>query len=91
MVTTIQTGVIGLVLNNYMEAATASLLVPGMCLVVNAIVLLIVGSLPGGKKKVKRTRYKDAALIGIAQGLAVLPGISRSGSTISACSPKKPY
>ena len=85
MVTTIPTGVIGLVLNNYMEAATASLLVPGMCLIVNAIVLLIVGSLPGGKKKVKRTRYKDAALIGIAQGLAVLPGISRSGLTISAC------
>lgn len=85
LVTTIPTGIIGIVMNNYMEAATASLLVPGMCLIVNAIILLIVGSLPGGKKKVKRTSYKDAALIGIAQGLAVLPGISRSGSTISAC------
>lgn len=85
LVTTIPTGIIGIVMNNFMEAATASLLVPGMCLIVNAIILLIVGSLPGGKKKVKRTSYKDAALIGVAQGLAVLPGISRSGSTISAC------
>ena len=68
-----------------MDAATSSLLVPGMCLIVNAIILLVVGSMPGGKKKVKRARYKDAALIGVAQGLAVLPGISRSGSTISAC------
>ena len=85
MVTTIPTGIIGIVLNNYMDAATSSLLVPGMCLIVNAIILLIVGSMPGGKKKVKRARYKDAALIGVAQGLAVLPGISRSGSTISAC------
>ena len=85
LVTTIPTGIMGIVINNYMEAATASLLVPGMCLIVNAIVLLVVGSLPGGKKKVKRASYKDAAMIGIAQGLAVLPGISRSGSTISAC------
>lgn len=85
LVTTIPTGIIGIVLNNFMEAATSSLLVPGMCLIINAIVLLIVGSLPGGKKKVKRTSYKDAAIIGIAQGIAVLPGISRSGSTISAC------
>ena len=85
MVTTIPTGIIGIIINNHMEAATASLLVPGMCLIVNAIILLVVGSLPGGKKKVKRASYKDAAMIGIAQGLAVLPGISRSGSTISAC------
>ena len=85
MVTTIPTGIIGIIINKYMEAATASLLVPGMCLIVNAIILLVVGSLPGGKKKVKRASYKDAAMIGIAQGLAVLPGISRSGSTISAC------
>ena len=85
LITTVPTGIIGTVLNNSMEAATASLLVPGMCLVINAIVLLVVDSLPGGKKKVKRASYKDAVLIGIAQGLAVLPGISRSGSTISAC------
>ena len=56
-----------------------------MCLVINAIILLVVESLPGGKKKVKKASYKDASLIGVAQGLAVLPGISRSGSTISAC------
>ena len=85
LITTLPTGIIGIVLNNFMETATSSLLIPGMCLVINAIILLIVESLPGGKKKVKRASFKDAALIGVAQGLAVLPGISRSGSTISAC------
>ena len=85
LVTTIPTGIIGIIFNSFMDAATSSLLVPGICLVVNAIVLLILGSLPGGKKKVKAASYKDAAVIGGAQGLAVLPGISRSGSTISAC------
>nr|WP_291234713.1 undecaprenyl-diphosphate phosphatase [Frisingicoccus sp.] len=85
LATSVPTALIGLILNNVMEAATNSLLVPGICLIINAIILLVVGSLPGGKKKVKKTSYKEAAVIGVAQGLAVLPGISRSGSTISAC------
>ncbi len=85
LVTTIPTGIIGVVLNNVVASASNSLLIPGICLVINAIVLLIIGSLPGGKKKVKKSSYKDAAVIGVAQGIAVLPGISRSGSTISAC------
>lgn len=85
LVTTIPTGIIGIVFNSFMDAATSSLLVPGICLVINAIILLVVGSLPGGTKKVKACNYKEAAIIGVAQGIAVLPGISRSGSTISAC------
>lgn len=85
LATSVPTALIGLILNNVMDAATSSLLVPGICLIINAIILLVVGSLPGGKKKVKKTSYKEAAVIGVAQGLAVLPGISRSGSTISAC------
>lgn len=85
LTTTIPTGIIGIIFNRFMDAATSSLLVPGICLIINAIVLLVVGSIPGGNKKVKATSYKDAAVIGVAQGIAVLPGISRSGSTISAC------
>ena len=85
LVTTLPTGVLGIVLNSVAASASASLLLPGICLLINAIVLLIVGSLPGGKKKVKKSSYNDAAVIGAAQGIAVLPGISRSGSTISAC------
>lgn len=85
LITTIPTGILGIVLNSFMDKATSSLWIPGMCLVINAIILLVVESLPGGKKKVKKASYKDASLIGVAQGLAVLPGISRSGSTISAC------
>lgn len=85
LVTTIPTGIIGVVLNNVVASASSSLLIPGICLVINAIVLLVVGSMEGGKKKVKKSSYKDAAVIGVAQGIAVFPGISRSGSTISAC------
>jgi undecaprenyl-diphosphatase len=85
LVTSIPTGIMGVLFNDLVASASNSLLIPGICLIINAIVLLVVGSLPGGKKKVKRSSYKDAAVIGVAQGVAILPGISRSGSTISAC------
>lgn len=85
IVTTIPTGVIGLVFSGPIEMASNTLIVPGVCLVITAIVLLLVDGRPNGKKKAKATNYKDAGLIGIAQGIATLPGISRSGSTIAAC------
>ena len=85
LITTIPTGIIGLLLRPMIEKASQSLLVPGICLVITAIILLISDNGGSGKKKIKRAKYKDAALIGAAQGIATLPGISRSGTTIAAC------
>lgn len=85
IVTTIPTGVIGVVFSGLIEQASNTLIVPGVCLVITAIILLLVDGRPNGAKKAKATKYSDAALIGVAQGIATLPGISRSGSTIAAC------
>jgi len=85
LVTTIPTGIIGLLLEPLVKRADNSLLIPGICLVITAIILLISDSAVPGRKKVKRTSYRDAALVGAAQGVAVMPGISRSGATITAC------
>lgn len=85
IVTTIPTGIIGVVFSGLIEKASETLIVPGICLVLTAIILLLVDGRPNGRKKAKATGYKDAALIGVAQGVATLPGISRSGSTIAAC------
>ena len=85
LVTSIPTGVIGIILSRFMDTITGSLLVPGLCLIVTAILLLIADVLPGGQKKVKATGCGSAAAVGLAQGIAVLPGLSRSGTTITAC------
>ena len=85
IVTSIPTAVLGLLLKPVIDAASSVLVIPGICLVITAIVLLLVDGWQGGHKKAKATTYKDAAVIGIAQGIATLPGISRSGSTIAAC------
>ena len=38
----------------------------------------------GGKRKLEEIGYKEALLVGLAQSLALMPGVSRSGITISA-------
>ena len=52
-------------------------------LVVTGLVLAIASRLPLGSRKLDDANPKDALVIGVAQLLAVLPGISRSGLTIS--------
>lgn len=52
----------------------------GLLLCINGIVLTVSDFLPGGNRPI--TPWK-ALSIGIAQAIAILPGISRSGSTIS--------
>lgn len=85
IVTSIPTAIIGLILSGLTEAASSVLVIPAVGLLITAIELLLVDGRKGGKKKAKATTYKDAGIIGIVQGIATVPGISRSGSTISAC------
>lgn len=85
LVTTIPTGIMGIAFGSLIEKASNTLLVPGICLVITAILLLIADTCPAGKKKVKKTSYVNAVTIGIAQGFATFPGLSRSGTTITAC------
>lgn len=85
IVSTIPTGVIGYVGGDLVEAASAILLVPGICLVVTACLLFISDRVRDGKKRPLQATYADSFIIGICQGIATLPGISRSGTTITAC------
>lgn len=56
----------------------------GWALVVTGIILLIGQRLATGSRKLLSGRIPDAVVIGIAQMFALIPGISRSGITISA-------
>lgn len=51
------------------------------CFLITAVMLLVSGFV---KPKKQEITYLDAAIIGCVQGLAAMPGISRSGSTVSA-------
>ncbi|MBA2666461.1 MAG: undecaprenyl-diphosphate phosphatase [Trueperaceae bacterium] len=77
----IPTAVIGLALRPVFEHLNA--IVPvSIALVVTGIVLWTAPK-GGPKDTIRSLTFRDAVLAGIAQGLAVIPGISRSGATIA--------
>lgn len=85
IVSTIPTGIIGYVGADLVTAASEALIVPGICLIITAALLFVCDRIPEGHKKPKQTSYANAFIIGICQGVATLPGLSRSGTTITAC------
>ncbi len=85
IVSTIPTGIIGYIARDLVEAASEILWIPGICLIVTAVLLIISDRLPEGKKTPKNVTYTNAFGVGICQGIATLPGLSRSGTTITAC------
>ena len=67
-----------------MKALGSNYLLVGLMLILTGLVLYICDHLPRGKKDEKEMNVWDALLVGFAQALAVIPGLSRSGMTISA-------
>ena len=53
-------------------------------LLVTGCILFLSDRYGGGRKTAKNATIKDALLVGLAQGVATIPGLSRSGCTISA-------
>lgn len=82
LVGTIPTGLIGVALESIIEDSFSSLTLVAICLLITGVMLYLAETLgiSSGKKAIS---YKDALIIGTVQGIAVFPGISRSGSTIS--------
>lgn len=85
IVSTIPTGVIGFFGRDVVSMASEILIVPGICLIVTAVLLFVADHVKDGDKLPKNVTYTNAFSVGIAQGIATLPGLSRSGTTITAC------
>ncbi len=80
----VATGMIGILLYNFAGILFGSTLLVGFMLLVTGGILFLLTIIPEGKKQVTDMKVKDAIWIGLLQGFAVIPGISRSGSTIMA-------
>lgn len=85
IVSTIPTGIIGILIKDTVEIVKTDLSIIGVCLLITACLLLICDMSQEGTKKPKNVSYADALAVGVAQGAATLPGISRSGTTIAIC------
>jgi len=82
VVSMIPVGIVGLFFKDQVEEIFGSgLLVVGCCLLITAALLTF--SYYAKPRPKEHISWKDALIIGIAQAIAVLPGVSRSGSTIA--------
>ena len=81
LISTVVTGVIGIVLKDVVQAK--NMLFIAVCFIITGVALLLSAKIQP-KKSVSVPSVLQAVIIGVAQGIGVLPGISRSGSTIAA-------
>lgn len=84
VVGTVFTGALGLTFKDFFEGLFSSVLAVGCFLLLSGVVILLAEWIGKGRRKLEDMNIWDAVLIGLAQGCAIAPGLSRSGTTISA-------
>ena len=84
IVATIPAAVVGLTVKKTCPWVAESMLISGIFFAVTGTLLLATLRAPQGEKTCSTMSFLDALIIGCVQAIAVLPGLSRSGSTIVA-------
>jgi undecaprenyl-diphosphatase len=77
----IPAGIVGILFKNQIESFFSNLLFLGIFFIVSGI---LVYSTKFSKQRKEKPSFFDAIFIGIFQAIAILPGVSRSGATISS-------
>lgn len=82
VIASLPAALVGLFFNDYVEASIAAPGIVAVLLIINGIMLLASNKLPKKSRKCEEMGMLQALLVGMFQAVAILPGISRSGSTI---------
>ncbi len=80
----IPAGLAGLLLKKTVDQAFQSVVITGVFLLVTALLLTAAEWIGKRRRSLETLNWLDAVLMGIGQALAIFPGISRSGATMSA-------
>ena len=83
LVGTLPIGLCGLAFKKTIEGSLRSLYVISGSLIVLALILFIVERMASHKRTLADMRWQDAIIVGLWQALALIPGSSRSGTTIT--------
>ncbi len=75
--------VLGIFLKDTIERDFRNLWLIGITLIVGGVILGIADRVSSSDKRIKEISLRDAIYMGAAQALALIPGVSRSGATIS--------
>ncbi len=83
VVGSIPTALIGLLFKEITDQLFGSVAIVGCMLLVTGTILWLTRNIGTEGRPIRQTTLTNALIIGIVQGVAILPGISRSGATIS--------
>ena len=81
---TIPIAILGFAFQNQIEDAARNLWLVGSMLIIFGVVLGVADNVGSRQRSVGELSFRDGVLIGLAQSIALIPGVSRSGATISA-------
>ena len=82
IVATIPTAIIGFAFGDFFDSLYTSVLPIGIGLIITGFLLVFAEKINTGNREIKQMNCRNAIFIGIVQGIAICPGISRSGSTL---------
>lgn len=82
LISTLVTAAIAFIFKDLFDSAFEGRFL-GVGFLITAAILFVNEKLAHGKKKIKDMKYPEALGIGLMQGAAIFPGVSRSGSTIA--------
>ena len=81
---TIPISVFGLIFSDQIESGARDLYLIGSALILFSFVMLLAERFGSRRRELTELNMRDGLFIGFAQALALIPGVSRSGATISA-------
>ena len=82
IVATIPTAIIGLVFSDFFDSLYNSVIPIGVGLIITGFLLIFAEKRGEGNRGIQQMNFRNAIFIGLVQGVAICPGISRSGSTL---------
>jgi undecaprenyl-diphosphatase len=84
IVATIPIGILGFIFRDQIETGARNLWLIGTVLIVFALVLGYADAHGRHEREINDLSWRDGVLVGLAQSLSLVPGVSRSGATMSA-------
>jgi undecaprenyl-diphosphatase len=84
LIGTIPIGIFGLVFKDQIETGARDLYLIGCTLILLGLLLLVAEKVARHDRPLEQITRRDGILIGFAQALALVPGVSRSGATLTA-------
>ena len=82
IVSCIPTAIIGFAFGDLFEGLYSKPIAIAIMFVITGILLILAETYGGGNRNIQNLNYRNSLFIGLIQGIAIIPGISRSGSTL---------